>query len=194
MSPSSAELLRQVKIADRRGRSVRGQRADRRGRRADRRARDRRVRHGPSARGQARAPELPGDADRGRRARPRRARDPLLRLRQSLGLRGAHARTGPRLHERLLDDRRDHAVEGPRLRGHHAAHAHPRAARALLAATSSSPRSAPRASRSSSTPRSCCSAPAASARPPRSTWPPPASARSGSSTTTSSTSPTCSAR
>ena len=32
-----------------------------------------------------------------------------------------------------LDDRRDHAVEGPRLRGSGPAHAHPRAARSLLA-------------------------------------------------------------
>ncbi len=64
-----------------------------------------------------------------------RARDPLLRLRQPLGLRRAHAERGPRLHERLLDDRRDHAVEGPRLRGAGPAHAHRRAARALLAPT-----------------------------------------------------------
>ena len=42
--------------------------------------------------------------------------------------------------------------------------------------------------------RCCCSAPAGSARRPRCTWRRPASARSGSSTTTSSTSRTSSAR
>ena len=101
---------------------------------------------------------------------------------------------GPRLRARRVDDRRHHALEGPRLRRRGPAHAHRRAARPLQPPPARCPRSAPRASRSCSTPRSCCSAPAASARRPRSTSQPPASARSGSSTTTSSTSPTSSAR
>ena len=75
-----------------------------------------------------------------------------------------------------------------------AADADRRAARALLAPPAAARGRRSRASRSCSTPRCCCSAPAGSARRPRSTSPPPASARSASSTTTSSTSPTSSAR
>ena len=101
---------------------------------------------------------------------------------------------GARLRERRVDDRRHHAVEGPRLRGRGPADVHARAARALLAPLPRSPRSASRASRSCSTRRCCCSAPAASARRPRSTSRRPASARSASSTTTWSTSRTSSAR
>ena len=66
-------------------------------------------------------------------ARPLRRADPLLRLGQPLGLRGAHAAGGPRLRARALDDRRHHAVEGPRLRGRDPARAQRRAARPLLA-------------------------------------------------------------
>ena len=101
---------------------------------------------------------------------------------------------GAGLRERRVDDRRHHAVEGPRLRGRGPADVHARAARALLAPLPASRRSASRASRSCSTRRSCCSAPAASARRPRSTSRRPASARSASSTTTWSTSRTSSAR
>ena len=52
---------------------------------------------------------------------------------QPLGLRRAHADGGARLRARALDDRRHHAVEGPRLRGRGAARAQRRAARSLLA-------------------------------------------------------------
>ena len=48
-------------------------------------------------------------------ARPLDAIDRLLRIGQPLGLRCAHARRGARLRARALDDGRDHAVEGPRL-------------------------------------------------------------------------------
>ena len=93
MSPSGAELLRQVKsqieevdpavVAEHLGNGVV----------ARRRARDRGVRR----RAHLRAPStcravLPRDAHRGRRARPRRARRPLLRLRQPLGA-GRRARS-----------------------------------------------------------------------------------------------------
>ena len=84
-------------------------------------------------RGQARAQELPRVADRGRGARPRPARDPLLPVGQPLGVGGADADRGSRLRERRVDDRRHHAVEGPRLRGRGPADADRRAARALLA-------------------------------------------------------------
>ncbi len=77
--------------------------------------------------------QLPRVTHRGSRARPRDAGDPLLRLGQPLGLRGTHAERGARLRARPLDDRRNHAVEGPRLRGRGAARAHGRAARPLLA-------------------------------------------------------------
>ena len=99
-----------------------------------------------------------------------------------------------RLRERRVDDRRHHAVEGPRLRGRRPAQAHARAARALQPPHARARDRRSRASRSCSTRRCCCSAPAASARRPRCTSPPPASARSASSTTTSSTSRTSSAR
>ena len=56
-------------------------------------------------------------ADRGDRPRPRPARDPLLRLGQPQRAGRAHARQRPRLRARRVDDRRNHAVEGPRLRG-----------------------------------------------------------------------------
>ena len=89
MSPSGAELLRQVKsqidevdpseVHELIGEGV----GDRR------RARGRGVRGRSPPRRQARAQELPGDAHRGRRARSRRARRPLLRSR-------ATARPGPR--------------------------------------------------------------------------------------------------
>ena len=107
------------------------------------------------------------------------AGDPLLRLGQPLGLRRAHADRGARLRARALDDRRHHAVEGPRLRGRGPAHAHAPSSATATRATCSSPRSASRASRSCSTPRCCCSAPVAWARRPRCIWPPPAWARSG---------------
>ena len=59
--------------------------------------------------------------------------DPLLPVRQPLRVRRAHAHGGPRLRARRFDDRRHHAVEGPRLRGRGAARAQRRAARPLLA-------------------------------------------------------------
>ncbi|CAA9470861.1 MAG: Sulfur carrier protein adenylyltransferase ThiF, partial [uncultured Solirubrobacteraceae bacterium] len=47
--------------------------------------------------------------------RPRHADRPLLRLGQPLGARRACARGHARLHQRLVDDGRHRAVEGPRL-------------------------------------------------------------------------------
>ena len=92
------------------------------------------------------------------------ARRPVLRLRQPLGARRQDARRA-RLRERRVDDRRHHAVEGPRLQGRRPAQAHAPSSASATAATCSCRRSAPRASRSCSTPRSCCSAPAASGSP-----------------------------
>ena len=48
-------------------------------------------------------------------AGPLRRADPLLRRRQPLGLRRAHVAGGPRLRARAVDDRRDRPVEGPGL-------------------------------------------------------------------------------
>ena len=70
---------------------------------------------------------------------------------------------------RRVDDRRHHAVEGPRLRGRRPEDADAPSSATATRATCSSPRSARRASASCSTRASCCSAPAASARRPRST-------------------------
>ena len=66
-----------------------------------------------------------------KRSRP--ARRPLLRLRPALRARRQHAARAARLRERRVDDRRHHAVEGPRLRRRGPAVAHQGAARALLA-------------------------------------------------------------
>ena len=105
--------------------------------------------------------------------------DPLLRVRQPLGARRAHAAGGARLRERRVDERRHHAVEGPRLRRRGPPHASPPSSARATRATCCCPRSGSRASSSCSTPRCCCSAPAGSARRPRSTWPPPASGTLG---------------
>ena len=99
---------------------------------------------GPRAhpRRQARPARLSRVAHRGRRRRPRRARRPLLRLRPALGARRAHAEGAARLHERGLDDRRHHAVEGPRLQGRGPEGAHAPSSGALRRATCCCRRSA----------------------------------------------------
>ena len=194
MSPSGAEVLREIKSRIDEVDPAVARRAAEQRRGPGRRARDGRVRRRAHPGREARPQELSGVAHRGRGARPLAARDPLLPVGQPLGLGGAHADRRSRLRARRVDDRRHHAVEGPRLRGRDAAHADRRAARALLAPPAAARGRASRASRSCSTPRCCCSGPAASARRPRCISRPPASARSGSSTTTRSTSPTSSAR
>ena len=56
--------------------------------------------------------ELPRAADRGRGARPRRARRPVLRRRRALAVRGPDARRDG-LHRRRVDDRRLPGLEDP---------------------------------------------------------------------------------
>ena len=196
MSVSGSELLRRIKeqideVDPSEVRELLGRRASR----SSTCARAEECRAGPHPRRQARAARLPRVAHRGRRS-PDRSQRVILYCASGNRSRARrqHADRGARLRARRVDDRRHHAVEGPRLpRRGPAGRSRPSSASATRA-TCCCPRSAPRASRSCSTPRCCCSAPAASARRPRSTSPPPASARSASSTTTSSTSPTSSAR
>ena len=134
MSPSGAEYIRQIKtqveevdpaqVSEHLGNGIV----------LRRRAREHRVGRGPHPRRQARAARVPRVADRGRcRRRPRPGDRPLLRFRAALGAGRPHADRPARLHEREVDDRRDHAVEGPRLQGRGPEGADPRAARALLA-------------------------------------------------------------
>ena len=75
---------------------------------------------------------------------------------QRSALAAQHA-AGARLRARRVDDRRHHAVEGPRLPRRRPQDLHAPSSASATRATSCSPRSAPRASRSCSTPRSCCS-------------------------------------
>ena len=74
-------------------------------------------------------------SSRGSRAPSRiaRTRGPLLRLGQPLGVGRTDADRGSRLRACRVDDRWLHALEGSRLRGRDAAHPDRRAARALLA-------------------------------------------------------------
>ena len=197
--PSGSELIRQVKeqIREVDPREVYDALASSNGNGrapAGRRARAARVRGVAHPRRRPRAARLPRVAHRGQGRRQVAAGRPLLRERPALRARGPHSADAPGLRGRRLDDRRHHALEGPRLRGRDAARARRRPEEPLLAPRAAPRRSASRASSSCSTRRCCCSAPAGSARPPRSTWPPRAWARSASSTTTSSTSPTSSAR
>ena len=135
MTPSGTRIRPAGQGADRRGRPVGGPRAARRATAWSivdvREQRSSRRRTCPGAKHVPRG-HLES-AHRGRRPRPLAARHPLLRLGQPLGARRPHARGRARLRARRVDDRRHHAVEGPRLRRRGPAHAHRRAARALLA-------------------------------------------------------------
>ena len=117
MSPSGAEVIRQIKQQVAGGRPGRGLRAPRQRRDPRRRARVGGV--GPRAhpRRGARAARISRVAHRGRGLRPRRPGGPLLRLGPALGARRPHADRAARVHQRALDDRRHHALEGPRLQG-----------------------------------------------------------------------------
>ena len=122
------------------------------------------------------------------------ARRPLLRLRQPLRARRPHAQGDARLRERRVDDRRHHAVEGPRLRRRGPEVALQGAARALLAPPA---RAGDRARGPDQAARGEGAA-ARRRRPRLADRPLPRRrrrrARWASSTTTTSTSPTCSAR
>ncbi len=93
-----------------------------------------RVGRGPHPRRQARPARLSRVAHRGRRRRPRTAAIVLYCASGQRSALAAHTLQGAaRLRERVLDDRRHHAVEGPRLRRRGPEVADRRAARALLA-------------------------------------------------------------
>ena len=158
-----------------------------------RRARAARVRGVPPPGRRARAPRTPGVAHRERR-QARRPRGPLLRVGQPLGARRQDAPGGARLRGRRVDDRRHHALEGPRLRRRDAAQAHRRAARALLAPPAGA-RDRPRGPAQAAGRQGAA---AGRRRPGLADRALPRRRRRGharaSSTTTSSTSPTSSAR
>ena len=197
MSPSGAEVIRQIRssVEEVDPSDVKATLSQRQRHRPAGRPRERGVgRRSPPGR-QARPARVPGVARRGRRRlRPLPARDHLLRLGPALRAGGEHAEGAARLRGRRVDERRHHAVEGPRLRRRGPGVADARSSAIATRATCWCRRSGSRARPSCSTPRCCCSAPAGSARRPRCTWRPRAWGRWASSTTTRSTSPTCSAR
>ena len=158
-----------------------------------RRPRGVRMGAGPPARRPAHFEELHRAADRGRRARSRRAGDPVLRGRRALAVRGPDpGRDG--LHQRRFDVGWLPGLEGRRPRFRDAGRPERRAEAALQPPPADPRGRIGRARRGCSVRRRCSSGPAASVRRPRSTSPRPVSGRSASSTSTSSTCATCSAR
>ena len=195
MSPTGAEVIRQIKQPGRGGRPGRGVRAPGNGIvLVDvRETEEWDAGHIPGAKHVPRG-YLESRIE-GAVAGPRRARRPLLRLRPALRARRPHAhasssatRTSRSMTGGItLWKDRGYKVEVPKSLT-------ARAARALLAPPAAAGDRARGPDQAARAPRCCCSAPAGSARRPRSTSRRPASARSASSTTTRSTSPTSSAR
>ena len=197
MSPTGAEVIRQITQPDRGGRPLRGQSdaTNGNGHRADRRARER----ASGTPGTSPAPStsraaISSRASRASAADRDAARRHLLRLRPALRAGREHAAGAARLRERRVDDRRHHAVEGPRLRRRGPAVADQGAARALLAPPARAgdrARGADQAAeRQGAAARRRRARLADRALPGRGRR----RARSASSTTTRSTSPTSSAR